>query len=62
MFVGNAETDLVMPEYLEISFGIQDFEGVRPHSDDPVVISITTSGYKVARVLIDCGNSTNVIY
>lgn len=36
--------------------------GVRLHSDDPMVISITISGFKVARVLVDGGSSTNVIY
>lgn len=30
--------------------------------DDLVVISITISGFKIARVLVDGGSSANVIY
>lgn len=60
--VTNKETDLVVKKYLAISVNAQDFEGIQAHSNDPIVILITTSGYKVARVLVDGGSSANLMY
>lgn len=33
-----------------IIFTEEDFTGVLPHEDDPVVISVVTAGYNVKRV------------
>lgn len=55
MSINNAE-ELVAPEYPGITFDIQDFDGVWPHADNPIVISTTTSGFKIARVLVDGGS------
>lgn len=48
-------------EYPKITFGVKDFNGVRTHSDDPIVISVIMSDFKVARVPVDGGSSANVI-
>ncbi|RDX68853.1 hypothetical protein CR513_52098, partial [Mucuna pruriens] len=33
-----------------------------PHQDDPMVISIVATDYKIERVLVDQGSSTNILY
>ncbi|RDY04109.1 hypothetical protein CR513_12218, partial [Mucuna pruriens] len=42
-----------------ISFSEADYEGVQPHLDDPMEISVVATNYKVERVLVDQGSSTN---
>ncbi|RDX80480.1 hypothetical protein CR513_38961, partial [Mucuna pruriens] len=39
-----------------------DYEGIQPHQDDLMVISIVADDYKVERVLVDQGSSTNVLF
>jgi len=39
-----------------------DLEGVFTHEDDPVVIFVITAGWKVQKVLIDQGSSTDVMF
>lgn len=38
-----------------------DFDGIEPHEDDPMVITIATTDYRVKRVLIDQGSSSDVL-
>ncbi|KAJ1398071.1 Aspartic peptidase domain superfamily [Sesbania bispinosa] len=44
-----------------ISFTNEDFIGIQPHQDDPMVIEMTMVRYKVQRVLVDQGSSTDVL-
>lgn len=62
MFVRDFEVDIIVREYPILAFVIQDFKGVQHYEDDPVILSITTSGLKVSRLLVDGGSSSNVIY
>lgn len=39
-----------------------DFDGIEPHEDDPMVITIATTDYRVKRVLIDQGSSSDVLF
>ena len=39
-----------------------DLQDVVPHDNDPVVISVVTTGRKVHRVLVDQGSSANVMF
>lgn len=53
------------PSYLDhpvLVFTPKDFEGVLPHEDDPVVVSVVTGGWCVKHVLIDLGSSANVLF
>jgi len=47
---------------LTIIFMEEDQVDVVPHDDDPVVVSIIPMGRRVHKVLIDQGNSANVIF
>lgn len=40
----------------------EDFEGIYPHEDDPMVISVVATDYRVKMVLIDQGSSTDTLY
>lgn len=51
MSINNTE-ELVVPEYPGITFDVQDFNGIRLHGDDPIVILVTTGGCKISRVLV----------
>ncbi|XP_057455923.1 uncharacterized protein LOC130747102 [Lotus japonicus] len=55
----------------EIPFGFQhpdivissaDFEGIKTHKDDPVVVMIRINSFNVRRVLLDQGSSADIIY
>ena len=41
----------------------KDFKGINPiNRDDPMVVSIIIANFMVSKVLIDQGNSTNILY
>ena len=46
----------------DLVFTRADLRDVVPHDNDPVVISIVTAGRKVHRVLVDHGNSADVMF
>ncbi|KAJ1411149.1 hypothetical protein SESBI_21393 [Sesbania bispinosa] len=48
--------------YPVICFSQRDFEGIQPHQDDPMVIEVSMAKYKVQRVLVDQGSSTDILY
>ncbi|XP_057432272.1 uncharacterized protein LOC130725025 [Lotus japonicus] len=39
-----------------------DFDGVKPHKDDPVVVQLRVNNFNVRRVLLDQGSSDDIIY
>ncbi|KAJ1413041.1 hypothetical protein SESBI_19972 [Sesbania bispinosa] len=45
-----------------ISFSDEDMKGIKPHEDNPMVIDIVMVKYKVQRVLMDQGSSTDILY
>ena len=47
---------------VDLVFTKTDLEDVVPHDNDPVVISAVTAGRKVHRVLVDQGNSADVMF
>jgi len=47
---------------VDLVFTKADLQDVVPHENDPVVISVVTVGRKVHRVLVDQGNSTDVMF
>ncbi|RDX85408.1 hypothetical protein CR513_33411, partial [Mucuna pruriens] len=48
------------PRDLVICFSNEYYKGTLPHQDDPMVISLIAVDYKIERVLVDQGSSTNV--
>lgn len=46
----------------EITFTPKDFQGIIPHDDDPMVITLQILKWDVMRVLIDPGSSTDILY
>ncbi|GAU41091.1 hypothetical protein TSUD_139940 [Trifolium subterraneum] len=46
----------------QISFTFRDFEGIYPHDDDPLVISVVTAGFQIKRAMVDTGSSANVLF
>jgi len=50
------------PTKPDLYFTKDDLRDVVPHENDPVVISIVTVGRRVHRVLIDQGNSVDVMF
>jgi len=47
---------------LDITFSNEDFKGIIPHEDDPVVLSIVMMGRNVHMVLINQGSSIDVMF
>ena len=47
---------------VDLVFTKADLQDVVPHENDPVVISVVTTGRKVHRVLVDQGSSTDVMF
>ncbi|RDY06928.1 hypothetical protein CR513_09025, partial [Mucuna pruriens] len=47
---------------LVITFSDEDLRYTPLQQDDPMVISVITAEYKVERVLINQGSSTNILY
>ncbi|RDX62236.1 hypothetical protein CR513_59450, partial [Mucuna pruriens] len=45
-----------------ICFTDEDYEGTLPYQDNPMVLSLIAVDYKIERVLIGKGSSTNVFY
>ena len=45
-----------------ITFTTTDFEGVKPHDDDPIVVKLRIKKYDVERVIIDPGSAANIMY
>ncbi|XP_024630733.1 uncharacterized protein [Medicago truncatula] len=46
----------------DITFTSDDYEGVVPHDDDPMVITLQIFNWDVKRVLIDPGSSADILY
>ena len=47
---------------VDITFTKEDLRDVVPDDNDPIVISLVTTGRKVHRVLVDQGSSTDVMF
>ena len=47
---------------VDLAFRKADLRNVVPHDNDPVVISLVTTGRRVHRVLVDQGSSANVMF
>ena len=45
----------------DITFSTEDFEGVIPHEDDPMVITLQILNWNIKRVLIDTGSSADIL-
>ncbi|RDY09596.1 hypothetical protein CR513_06024, partial [Mucuna pruriens] len=60
--VRKEKVDTFHPHDMVISFLDADYEDALPHQDDPMVISLVVVDYKVERILVDQGISTNVLY
>ena len=43
-------------------FSEEDLKGVKQPHDDPLVIVVMIEGFNTRRVLVDNGNSANIIY
>ena len=66
--VNGVHAENLVPKYRQpykhppIVFTDADFEGVEPHMDDPVVVTLRIHGYDMHRVLLDQGSSADIIY
>jgi len=47
---------------VNLVFTKADLQDVIPHDNDPIVISVVTTGRKVHRVLVDQGSSADVMF
>ncbi|KAK6146402.1 hypothetical protein DH2020_020271 [Rehmannia glutinosa] len=45
-----------------ISFGAEDRRGISPAHNDTLVITTTMANFEVARIIVDTGNSVNVLF
>ena len=45
-----------------ISFSDKDLEGIQHPHDDLLVLTITVANFKVRRILVDSGNSTDILF
>ena len=45
-----------------MSFNKEDARGVKQPHNDPFVITLTIEGFNTKRILIDNGNSVDIIY
>lgn len=41
---------------------MEDFEGIKPDKDDPIVVQLRVNSFNVRRVLLDQGSSADIIY
>lgn len=39
-----------------------DFEGIKPHKDDPIVVELSVNSFNVRCVLLDRGSTPDIIY
>jgi len=46
----------------DITFTSDDYEGIVPHDDDPMVMTLQIFNWDVKRVLIDPGSSADILY
>ncbi|XP_057425616.1 uncharacterized protein LOC130718980 [Lotus japonicus] len=46
----------------DIVISSADFEGIKTHKDDPVVVMVRINNFNVRRVLLDQGSSVDIIY
>ncbi|RDX92680.1 hypothetical protein CR513_25152, partial [Mucuna pruriens] len=53
------QSDSGHPKDPVISFSKADYEGIQPHQDNLLVILVVVVDYKVERVLINQGSSSN---
>ncbi|XP_057444429.1 uncharacterized protein LOC130736643 [Lotus japonicus] len=49
-------------QHPDITFSPADFFGLKPHLDDPIVISLRVNHFDVQRTLLDQGSSADIIY
>ncbi|KEH33513.1 hypothetical protein MTR_3g044903 [Medicago truncatula] len=49
-------------EHPQLAFTFNDFEGMYPHDDDPLVIYVFTVGFQIKRTIVDTGSSANVLF
>ncbi|XP_057432334.1 uncharacterized protein LOC130725096 [Lotus japonicus] len=49
-------------QHPDIVISSADFEGVKMHKDDPVVVMVRINSFNVRRVLLDQGSSADIIY
>ncbi|XP_057432420.1 uncharacterized protein LOC130725187 [Lotus japonicus] len=49
-------------QHPDIVISTADFEGVKTHKDDPIVVMIRINSFNVRRVLLDQGSSADIIY
>ncbi|XP_057455193.1 uncharacterized protein LOC130746540 [Lotus japonicus] len=49
-------------QHPDIVVSTTDFEGVKTHKDDPIVVMIRINSFNVRRVLLDQGSSADIIY
>ncbi|XP_057451997.1 uncharacterized protein LOC130743785 [Lotus japonicus] len=49
-------------QHPDITFSPADFFGLKPHLDDPIVISLRVNNFDVQRTLLDQGSSADIIY
>jgi len=45
-----------------ITFTNQDFEGIDPDQDDPMIIMVDVAKYVVKKTLVDQGSSVDVLF
>ena len=45
-----------------MSFNEEEARGVKQPHNDPLVITLTIEGFNTKRILVDNGNSTDIIY
>ncbi|KAJ1382612.1 hypothetical protein SESBI_44085 [Sesbania bispinosa] len=50
------------PQMPVISFSNADFEVIKSHRDDPMVIQALMASFMVKRILVDQGSSTDILY
>lgn len=49
-------------QHPDITISMADFEGIKPHKDDPIVVQLKVNSFNVIRLLLDQGSSANIIY
>lgn len=49
-------------DHPDITFTKDDFRGIKPHKDDPIVVHLRVNNYDIRRVLLDQGSLVDLIY